>query len=270
MKIIRLLIYICLGCSCERKELTSDVHVPLNLNISIASLGRGTTPLTDGAELGVYIAEDSPEGTYNGQSYQNIRAVVAEGRLELDKDIMLSSTNANIYVYYPYKTTFTDPRAMRVTTKASPDFLLGKIEGINNLNPDANIVLQHMYSIIRFKIRNLSGSTFYSSVLNVTLRNNEGYTNLSVTGKVDVKDCSIIPALPSAHAVSISFSPSYKISSDFPDDDDSISMTVIPTPVLSGEMILEVVFSPTSKRSFEIPPINWECGKIYTYNLSIN
>ena len=127
-----------------------------------------------------------------------------------------------------------------------------------------------MYSVIRFKIRNLSGSTFYSSILNVTLRNNEGYTNLSVTGKVDVKDCSIIPALPSAHAVSISFSPSHKISGDFPDDDDSISMTVIPTPVLSGEMILEVVFSPTSKRSFEIPPINWERGKIYTYYLSIN
>lgn len=268
MKIILLLICMCFGCSCVRKNITSDIHIPLN--VSITTLGRAGNTLPDGAELGVYIAEDSPENDYDGVAYQNIHAVFKDGELKLDEDIMLSSTMANIYVYSPYKTTVTDPRATRVTTKVSPDFLLGKIEGINNLNPDANIVLQHMYSVIRFKIRNLSGSTFYSSILNVTLRNNEGYTSLSVTGKVDVKDCSIIPALPSAHAVSISFSPSYKTSGDFPDDDDSISMTVIPTPVLSGEMILEVVFSPTSKRSFEIPPINWECGKIYTYHLSIN
>ena len=258
----------CLGCSCVRKDISENVPIPLN--ISIASLSRGTIPLTDGAELGVYIAEDSPENDYDGVAYQNIHAVFKDGELKLDEDIMLSSTVANIYVYSPYKTTFTDPRATRVTTKASPDFLLGKIEGVNNLNPDANIVLQHMYSVIRFKIRNLSCSTFYSSALNVTLRNNEGYASLSIMGKVDMKDCTLIPALPSAHAVSISFSPSYKISGDFPDDDDSISMTVIPTPVLSGEMILEVVFSPTSSRFFEIPPINWECGKIYTYNLSIN
>lgn len=257
----------CLGCSCVRKEILENFPIPLNINI--ASLARGTTPLPDGAELGVYVAEDSPEGTYNGQSYQNIRAVVAGGRLELDKEVMLNSTSANIYVYYPYKTTFTDPRATRVTTKASPDFLLGKVEGINNLNPDANIVLQHMYSVIKFKIRNLSGKIVYSNILNITLRNNEGYTNLSVMGKVDMKDCSIVPALPSAHAVSISFSPPYKISNDFPDDENSISMTVIPTPVLAREMILEVVFSPTDRRSFETPSINWECGKIYTYNLSI-
>ena len=195
MKIILLLICMCFGCSCVRKNITSDIHIPLN--VSITTLGRAGNTLPDGAELGVYIAEDSPENDYDGVAYQNIHAVFKDGELKLDEDIMLSSTMANIYVYSPYKTTFTDPRAIRVTTKASPDFLLGKIEGINNLNPDANIVLQHMYSVIRFKIRNLSGSTFYSSILNVTLRNNEGYTNLSVTGKVDVKDCSIIPALPS-------------------------------------------------------------------------
>ena len=258
----------CLGCSCVRKDISENFSIPLNINI--ASLSRGTTPLTDGAELGVYVAEETPEGTYNEQSYQNIHAVFKDGELELDEDIMLSSTMANIYVYSPYKTTFTDPRATRVTTKASPDFLLGKVEGINNLNPNANIILQHMYSVIRFKIRNLSGKTVYSSILNITLRNNEGYTNLSVMGKVDMKDCSIIPALPSAHAVSISFSPPYKISNFFPDDENSISMTVIPTPVLAGEVILEVVFSPTDRRSFEIPPTNWESGKIYTYNLSIN
>lgn len=267
MKITILLICMCLGCSCVRKEILENFPIPLNINI--ASLSRGTTPLLDGAELGVYIAENSPENDYDGVAYQNIHAIIKNGELELDEDIMLSSTMANIYVYSPYKTTFTDPRATRVTTKASPDFLLGKVEGINNLNPNANIILQHMYSVIRFKIRNLSGKTVYSSILNITLRNNESYTTLSIMGKVDMKDCSIVPALPSAHAVSISFSPSYKISRDFPDDDNCISMTVIPTPVLLGEMILEVVFSPTDRRSFEIRPTNWECGKIYTYNLSI-
>lgn len=257
----------CLGCSCVRKDISENFSIPLNINI--ASLSRGATPLTDGAELGVYVAEDSPENDYDGVAYQNIHAIFKDGELKLDEDIMLSSTAANIYVYSPYKTTFADPRATRVTTKASPDFLLGKVEGISNLNPNANIILQHMYSVIRFKIRNLSGKTVYSSILNITLRNNEGYTNLSVMGKADMKDCSIVPALPSAHAVSISFSPSYKISNFFPDDENSILMTVIPTPVLAGEMILEAVFSPTDRRSFEIPPTNWECGKIYTYNLSI-
>lgn len=101
----------CLGCSCVRKDISENV--PISLNVSIASLRRAVNTLPDGAELGIYVAEDSPENNYNGVAYQNIHAVVAGGRLELDEDIMLSSTMANIYVYSPYKTTFTDPRATR-------------------------------------------------------------------------------------------------------------------------------------------------------------
>lgn len=268
MKIALLLSCICL-CACVREEKT-PTSVPVSLEISIASNSRGTESLPDGAELGVYVAEDSPENMYEGASYQNVRAVVENGKLFLDENIMLSSTPANIYVYFPYKTISTDPRAMRVTTKVSLDFLLGKVENQNNnLNPNADIVLQHMYSTLRFKIRNLSGSSSYASALNVVLRDNEGYTNLSITGKVDFKDCSIIPSLPSAHAISISFTPAYKISNQFPNDEDCITMTAIPTSVMGGDMIFEVVFSPTTRRSFTIPATDWESGKIYTYNLSI-
>lgn len=268
MKIALLLSYICLFCACVREEKTVINEVPVPLEISIASNTRGVV-FPDGAELGVYVAEDSPENMYDGVNYQNVRAVVEDGKLVLDEDIMLSSTAANIYVYFPYKTISTDPRAMRVTTKASPDFLLGKVENLNNFNPNADVVLQHMYSTLRFKIRNISGNTHYASILNVLLRNNEGYTNLSITGKVDFKDCSIIPSLPSAHAISISFTPAYKISNQFPNDNDCITMTAIPTAVSAGDMVFEVVFSPTIRRSFIILATNWESGKIYTYYLSI-
>lgn len=260
---------VCLLCACVREEKTVINEVPLE--ISIASNSRGAV-LPDGSELGVYVAEDSPENLpeymYEGTSYKNIRAVVENGKVVLDENIFLSSTPANIYVYYPYKAFYSDMEIVRVTTKASPDFLMGKVEGINNLNPDANIVLQHMYSTIRFKIKNASGKS-NTSILNIVLRNNEGYTNLSSTGLIDFKNCLLFPTLPSTHAISISFTPAYKITDYFPDDENSINMIVIPTQVQSGEISVFVSLSINDKRSFSIPATNWESGKIYTYNLSI-
>lgn len=104
MKISLLLICMCLGCSCVRKDISENV--PISLNVSIASLRRAVNTLPDGAELGIYVAEDSPENNYNGVAYQNIHAVVAGGRLELDEDIMLSSTMANIYLCIALQNNF--------------------------------------------------------------------------------------------------------------------------------------------------------------------
>lgn len=271
MKIALLLSYICLSCACVREEKTVINEVAVPLEISIASNTRGTV-LPDGTEVGVYIAEESEEDSeykYDGAEYKNVRAVIEGGKLKFDQDIMLSSTNANIYIYSPYKAYYSSQQITRVTTKASPDFLLGKSEGINNLTPNASIVLQHMYATIRFKIRNVSSPARSSNILVVTLRNNEGYTNLSSTGLFNLKNCSIIPTTPSAHAVSISFSPAYIVTDHFPSDENSIEMSVIPTPVSAGDMILEVGFSPGEKSIFPILPVNWEPGKIYTYELSV-
>lgn len=158
---------------------------------------------------------------------------------------------------------------MRVTTAASPDFLLGKVKGINNQNPNANVELQHMYATVRFKIKKASPSPKPANILNIVLRNNEGYTNLSSTGKVDIKACTIVPTTPSAHVITISFTPAYTIVDYFPDDESSIEMSVMPTSVSSGEIVVVISPSPYEKRSYQIPATNWESGKIYTYELSV-
>lgn len=260
-----------LSCACVREEKTVINEVPVPLEISMASNSRSEV-LPDGTEVGVYIAEDSAEDSeykYDGTEYKNVRAVIEGGKLIFEDDILLSSTNANVYVYSPYKAFYNDMQIMRVTTAASPDFLLGKVKEINNQNPNANVELQHMYATVRFKIKKASPSPKPASILNIVLRNNEGYTNLSSTGKVDIKACTIVPTTPSAHAITISFTPAYTIVDYFPDDESSIEMSVIPTSVSSGEIVVVVSPSPYEKRSYQIPATNWESGKIYTYELSV-
>ncbi|MEQ3221324.1 fimbrillin family protein [Butyricimonas virosa] len=271
MKIALLLSYICLSCACVREEKTVINEVPVPLEISMASNSRSEV-LPDGTEVGVYIAEDSAEDSeykYDGAEYKNVRAVIEGGKLKFDQDIMLSSTNANVYVYSPYKAFYNNMQIMRVTTAASPDFLLGKVKGINNQNPNANVELQHMYATVRFKIKKASPSPKPTNILNIVLRNNEGYTNLSSTGKVDIKACTIVPTTPSTHVITISFTPAYTIVDYFPDDESSIEMSVMPTSVSSGEIVVVVSPSPYEKRSYQIPATNWESGKIYTYELSV-
>ena len=269
MKIVLLLSWIFLSCACVREEKTVINEVPLE--VSIASNTRGTV-LPDGTEVGVYIAEDSAEDSeykYDGTEYKNVRAVIEGGKLIFEDDILLSSTNANVYVYSPYKAFYNDMQIMRVTTAASPDFLLGKVKGINNQNPNANVELQHMYATVRFKIKKASPSPKPASILNIVLRNNEGYTNLSSTGKVDIKACTIVPTTPSAHVITISFTPAYTIVDYFPDDESSIEMSVMPTSVSSGEIVVVISPSPYEKLSYQIPATNWESGKIYTNELSV-
>ena len=271
MKIAILLISMCLGCSCVRKDISENVPIPLN--ISIASLGRGTTPLTDGAELGVYVAEETPEGTHNEQSYQNIRAVVAGGQLELDEEIMLNSTSANIYAYYPYNSTYTNPRKIKVSSKAesTKNFLVGKIEDVNLYNPNVTLVLQHIYSMLRVKIRNLSGNTRYAKPHAVLLRTNVEEANIDIIGDVDLKNCNIVPSAIRVPAINIPLNGSYEISSSFPADQDCIDFLLIPMSVHEGEIVIQITFqSGSTSRTFPVPAGKWDAGEINVYELTIN
>ena len=259
-----------MGCSCVRKEITDDIQIPLN--ISILSLGRAENTLANGAELGIYVAEDTPEGTYNGQSYQNIRAVVNGGQLELDEEVMLNSTSANIYAYYPYNATYTNPRKIKVSTKAAStrDFMTGKVEGVNYLTPDINLLLQHMYSVVRVKLRNLSGNIGYAKVHAVLLRNNVEAMNINIVGDVDLKFCNIVPSTIRVPAINIPLNGDYEIKNSFPSGEDAIDFLLIPMPVYEGEIVVEVTFqSGLTRRAFKIPAGRWEAGTINTYNLTV-
>lgn len=270
MKIILLLICMCLGCSCVRKNITSDIDIPLN--ISISSLGRAGYTLPDGAELGVYVAEDTPEGTYNGQSFQNIRAVVTGGQLLLDKEVMLNSTSANVYVYYPYNATYTNPRKIKVSSKAesTKNFLAGKIEDVNLYNPNVTLVLQHIYSMVRVKIRNLSGNTRYAKPHAVLLRTNIEEANIDILGDVDLKNCNIVPSTLRVPAINIPLSGNYEISSSFPADQNSIDFLLIPMDVKTGEIVIQVTFqSGSTSKMFPVSAGKWDAGEINVYELTI-
>lgn len=270
MKIILLLICMCLGCSCVRKELTSDIHIPLN--VSISSLGRAGNTLPDGAELGIFVAEETPEGTYNGKSYQNIRAVVTGGQLKLDEEVMLNSTSANIYAYYPYNTTYTNPRKIKVSSKAesTKNFLAGKIEEVNLYNPNVTLVLQHIYSMVRVKIRNLSGNTRYAKPHAVLLRTNVEEANIDILGDVDLKNCNIVPSTLRVPAINIPLSGNYEISSSFPADENSIDFLLIPMAVKTGEIVIQVTFqSGSTSKTFPVSAGKWDAGEINVYELTI-
>lgn len=271
MKIAILLISIYLGCSCARKTAEEALAIPLSINI--ASLGRGTSPLPDGSEVGIFVGEDSPENNYDGQAYQNIRSVVTGGQLKLDEEVMLNSTSASVYAYYPYDASYTNPRKIRVSAKSTktPDFLTAKVEGINNFNPNVNLVMQHMYSIVRVKLRNLSGKIEYAKPHAILLRNNTESLHMNFVGDVDLKFCNIVPATIRVPAINIPLNGSYEITDSFPGDIDAIDFQVIPMTVDEGGIAIDVTFkNGFTKRTFQIPAGNWEVGTITTYNLTIS
>lgn len=272
MKIAILFISICLGCSCVRKDFVEKNIEEAPLQIFILPSSRGTTPLSDGEEIGVYVAENTPEGTYNEETYHNVRGVIQDGQVKFDEDIMLSSTDAKIYAYYPYNSSYTDPRKIKFSTKVSKtkDLLASKIEGLNLFHPNANIELQHLCCGVRIKLRNLSGESNLNKLHQVILRNNTDDMLIHIVGDLDLYSCTVTPSSMRIPTMSITLDESYLITDSFPSDDQSIDFNLLPTTVSEGDLTLEVSFgNGFNRRAFVLPSVSWEAGKLYTYELTI-
>ena len=167
-KITIIITVICLAVSCSYQEIIPDPDTkdscmqPLSLSVLAAadvskSLITGTS-LSSGTQIGVSVYGEEG-GRYDGITYSNIR-FTADGNgnsqsWKPDDDIMLSSSKAVLYAYYPYSDKVTDISRIPVeaTSGNQTDYMYADpVTGINNHNPEAAVLLKHALAAVRISL----------------------------------------------------------------------------------------------------------------------
>lgn len=156
-------ILIAASCSDQGKipkqDIQDDEKRPLTLSVIAASdvsksLITGSS-LNDGATIGVSLA-DAQGGTYDGGTYSNIK-FTSEGngnsqRWNPAHDIMLSSSKAVLYAYYPYSDKADDISCIPVKADSDnqTDYMYATpVTDINNHNSEAVVQLKHALAAVR-------------------------------------------------------------------------------------------------------------------------
>lgn len=114
-----------------------------------------TAPVLKG-ELGIMLVDDSGKDSYDGKEYLNVRFTAeGDGICRPEREVLLSTTEARLYSYYPYSGTITDLRNIPIdlSSDASTDHMYGTpVTDLNNLNPNAAITMNHALAAINISL----------------------------------------------------------------------------------------------------------------------
>lgn len=258
------------GCTKVDEANITNEFTPLNVVCMNNVLSRASGTFPDGTEIGVYVSDGMPGQGYNGKSYNNIKATVKGGELVFPEKIMVNSTPAKIYAYYPYRENVPDPWNMPINTLALPNFLAGKVEDVSFNNSNVILEMRSVFTIMRVKIRNYA-STPYSTIKYATLQNGLNYTNLCIKGYFDLRFCHVMGDVDTSPHVVRYNAPSggYQLTSYYPADESAIDILVFPFTIYSSQLFFTAVFSSGNHRTFQVPAGRWEAGTVNTYNLTV-
>lgn len=145
-------------CSCN-----AEPHTPPSSSESliINKIGTAETkapymnPILEG-EFGTMLIDDSGKDTYDGKSYVNVGFKInPDGTCTSSQEILLSTTEAVLYSYYPYSEDITDFRniSLDLSADASIDYMTGTpVKGLKNRNNSADITMNHALASINIAL----------------------------------------------------------------------------------------------------------------------
>ena len=151
--------------ACTEQELQPDsgneVTKALSISVIAAESSRSLINegyLLNGSEIGITLT-DSQGMDYDGLGYSNVK-FTASGNSgsqswHSEQDVMLSSSTANLYAYYPYSREVRDISSIpvRADSEVQTDYMYAKVEtGLNNHNSEADVRLQHALAAVRLSI----------------------------------------------------------------------------------------------------------------------
>lgn len=259
-----------IAISCSERNLVpvSDPDTPVPLSLSVITVPDASKSmiteetLHDGAEIGICLTGPD-SGTYDGISYSNVR-FTADGSSASqswlpDTDVMLSSTEATLYAYYPYSDEISDIGNIPVETSSQTDYLYSSaVTGMNNHNAEATVNLRHALAAVRIS---LSRGT-YSGTGAITGLSISG-ANMATGGILNATDGTITDYTGTGEPIS-PLSANTTIGNSQTDFD----ILTIPTGNESG--ITVELLMDSEVFAIETEPITLTQGTIAILDISIN
>lgn len=226
-------------------------------------LMTGTT-FPDGSEIGIALCEENGK-PYDNLPYSNVR-FCAEGtgnsqQWTPETDVMLSTTKASLYAYYPYSSDITDIASIRIKADSDTqtDWMYAvPVTEMNNRSNKASVNMRHALSAVRLSLKRGS----YTGTGNVTAVSMHG-NNMATEGRLDAKTGKISSITGTGTAISPQISP-IVLTSAFQD----IDIIAVPTgSATSAEM--KIVIDGT-EFTLETSSFNLEQGKIAVFEATVD
>lgn len=226
-------------------------------------LMTGTT-FSDGSEIGIALCEENGK-PYDNLPYSNVR-FCAEGtgssqQWTPETDVMLSTTKASLYAYYPYSSDITDIASIRIKADSDTqtDWMYAvPVTEMNNRSNKASVNMRHALSAVRLSLKRGS----YTGTGNVTAVSMHG-NNMATGGRLDAKTGKISSITGTGTAISPQISP-IVLTSAFQD----IDIIAVPTgSAASAEM--KIVIDGT-EFILETSSFNLEQGKIAVFEATVD
>ena len=143
-------------CSCQTEQFPKADNTLIIDQVEVsATKAPYTAPVLKG-DFGIMLADDSGKDTYDGKEYINVRFTAeGDGICRPEREVLLSTTEARLYSYYPYSETITDMRNIPIdlSSDASTDHMYGTpVTELNNSNPNAAITMNHALAAINISL----------------------------------------------------------------------------------------------------------------------
>lgn len=152
-----LIAFIMVGC--EKEINVTDNLNPITLQVSVNKTnGRALHLeefLPDGAQIGVRVV-DMNAASYDASVYNNVLYTAsgndANQKWNSGTQIMLSTTPANVYAYYPYSES-VDITHMPIETESQTDYMYAtSVHGIDYKNNTVNLEMNHVLTAIKLTL----------------------------------------------------------------------------------------------------------------------
>lgn len=258
----------------EKNNKKVPLQIETNLRVSETSTPIKTRSAVAVTEIGLFITTGNLGYYYDGQDgFRNVRYNCLDNTFS--KDVFLSSNNAKIYAYYPYKDLGFDCQGenipINLSDPAPVDFLYGThMETINNGNPVCHLQLKHALTpiLIRFKRVNYTGKGLLTKV---ELCNGNEKHVIRRTGSINIQT-GLITSNP-RYLIDLSKEVNYTIPKDFTSDENQYTQfLIIPvgTTVESDGDVFARFTIDGKEYTYLFPAgTTWNPDTKYTYSISL-
>lgn len=208
-----------------------------------------------GDEIGLYIRDERGYAYGGIPSNFNVKSTKTASAWVQIPIVYLSNENARVYAYYPYSANFSQMLEMKAETQT--DYLFGTHSSgqsaINNSNPVVRLTMQHLMSLIQFKMckQSYPGA---GVVTKIEVANSSSCSNKRFYSEAnwDVINTSLTYEEKNDPVILENNSGLYTLTTNFPAS--FISVLVVPMEeetVSAGDLIFRFTID----------------GKVYTYDL---
>ena len=148
-------------------SVTADINVSIDQSLRTRSV---LETIPDTARIGTFVTGGSLDKPYDGAEYKNLLLQQENNLWTLTNPVFLSTTDARVYAYYPFKAENTDGKAIPVESETQTDYLYGTHGPlVNNQNPVASLKMKHALALLKFRVYKEANVTSEPELTTITL-----------------------------------------------------------------------------------------------------